>query len=177
MIFRRKFEAAHRLIHGVNANTLCSQPHGHTWEVLVGIEHKTRQTLDGTANVLIPFAQAKGDWHRFVDGALDHACFLGSEDPLVTFLRQHNPDGRLLITKGDPTTEALACLLLLKLKALLEKSAPELQAKWIHVQETQTNAIRITSDEAQRWLGSQHDPKTRAASYWWSRADMSTHDL
>lgn len=173
MIFRRKFEAAHRLIQGVNANTLCSQPHGHTWEVMVGLEHRTMKTLDGAENVLIPFAKAKGDWHRFVDGSLDHACFLGSQDPLVQFLRENNPGGRLLVTEGDPTTEILACLWMLKLTAILKSAAPELKAKWLHVQETQTNAIRITSDEAEQWLSNRSDKGPK----WWARADMSTNDI
>ncbi len=169
MIFRRRFEAAHRLIEGVNANTLCSQPHGHSWEVLVGIEHHELKQLDGKANVLVPFSLAKGNWHKFVDQCLDHACFLNERDPMVDFLREHNNQGRLAILPGDPTTEILAAAFWHKAQALIQNSTPELEVTWLHLQETATNAIRVSKEEASRWI-------PRSSQSWWVRADFSTRD-
>lgn len=178
MVFRRKWEAAHRLIEGVNKNTLCSQPHGHTWNVEVEICERESQALDGGANVIAPFNEVKGMWHQWIDDHIDHGFFFNARDPMLGFILEHNPGGRHIVLPGDPTTEVIAAVFFLKLSAFLAKTQPGLRLRKLTIHETQTNSISLDGTPEELL-----PPDLRASvrdcpqNFWWMRADFSSHDL
>ncbi|MBX9767133.1 MAG: 6-carboxytetrahydropterin synthase [Bdellovibrionales bacterium] len=175
MVFKRKWEAAHRLIEGVNKNTLCSQPHGHTWNVEVEIVERETRALDGGANVIAPFSEVKGLWHQWIDQHVDHGFFFNVRDPMLKFILEHNPEGRHVVLPGDPTTEVIAATFFLKLSAFLAKTQPQLKLKKLTIHETQTNSISLEGNAEQFLPAGAQGSGTQ--SRWWARADFSTHDL
>ena len=183
MVFRRKWEAAHRLVEGVNQNTLCSQPHGHTWQVEVEIVERSERTLDGAANVVAPFQEVKGLWHEWIDNHVDHGFFFNARDPLLHFILEQNPRGRHIVMPGDPTTEVIAATFFIKLSRFLASSQPLLQLRKLTIHETQTNSISIEGNaerflpEVARDLTVRTMRDSNFSGVWWARADMSTHDL
>jgi 6-pyruvoyltetrahydropterin/6-carboxytetrahydropterin synthase len=103
---------------------------------------------------------------------VDHSFKLNAKDPMLAFIRQDNPEGRLLVTPGDPTTEILSVLFKAKLEAFLKESQLGLYCKSVRIDETATNSI-IFSGHTHHYLP--EDPTS--LSYWWNRSDFSTHDL
>src|SRR5690606_333773 len=97
MKFQRKWEGAHRLIEGRNANTKCSQPHGHTWNVIVTLALRIPAPLNGADNVMVPFERAKTTWHKWIDEHVDHSFFFNHRDPLLEFMLKANPGGRHVV--------------------------------------------------------------------------------
>ena len=57
LVFRKRFEAGHRLIEGDNRKTICSQPHGHSWNIEVYLSCLEKRTLDHKENTLILFSE------------------------------------------------------------------------------------------------------------------------
>ncbi len=169
MIFRRKFEAAHRFIEGENANSLCSQPHGHTWSVEVEIEAKNPKPLDGKENMISAFEKVKKHWHKWIDNSVDHAFFYNHRDPLLEFMRKENPQGRHLVVAGDPTTEVLCAAFKAKLESILKQYNPDLICSKFTLHETQTNSISLSGDPKE------HLPQGK--DFWWIRADSSISDF
>ena len=167
--FQRKWEGAHRLISGRNANTLCSQPHGHTWSVAVELELKKEVPLNGEDNVLVLFAAAKKTWHHWIDSAIDHSFFFNQRDPMLDFIVRENPQGRHVVMHGDPTTEMVAATFKAKLEAFLKAEGDLLTCRALTIFETQTNSVSLTGDP--------HLHLPKGGSAWWDRADMTTHDL
>ncbi|MBV1830483.1 6-carboxytetrahydropterin synthase [Komagataeibacter sp. AV436] len=171
LVFSRRFSMAHRLLAG--SSERCALPHGHNEYVRVHLRATAPAALDGQANMVLPFQRAKGVWHAFIDGHVDHALQLGEDDPLLPWFRQHEPRraARILVTPGDPTTELLACLLMAKLNAFLAADGGALTCAAIEIEETPTNTVRYTGDP----LAVLPQPRP-AARCWWRRADTTIAD-
>ncbi|PIT98686.1 MAG: hypothetical protein COT74_13370 [Bdellovibrionales bacterium CG10_big_fil_rev_8_21_14_0_10_45_34] len=179
IIFRRRFEAAHRLVEGRNKNTLCSQPHGHSWNVSVSIGLEKNFQLNGKDNIMLPFESLKSKWHSWIDHQLDHAFFCNVRDPLKEFLLVDNPKGRLVVFQGDPTTEMIAFCMSQKLRVFLLEISEDLEFKWLQLDETLTNSVKIDRDMsngfAEKFLDEGARPNSEIQP-WWRRADLSTSD-
>ena len=174
--FKRRFSMAHRL--RFDRNSKCMTPHGHNEFVAVSLQPKpdatgmAQKTMDwGGSNYAASFADLKRHWHAFVDDALDHAFQLGHDDPMIAYFRAHEPEllPRLLVIQGDPTTEAVATALYMKLNAILARFLPEFECVRFEIEETPTNSIVLA-------------PADIAAcpirlGEWCHRADMSLNDL
>jgi len=171
--FTRKFEAAHRFIEGENKGSICSQPHGHTWYVTVTLGTKTPKLMNQTTNTIIPFEKAKKKWKEWIDHCVDHAFFFNVRDPLLEFMLKENPKGRHLIMPGDPTTEMVAATFKAKFENFLQEIDSNLICTEIHIQETETNAIRFNGNSQEHLPPDFTTPKT----FWWNRADLSINDL
>jgi 6-pyruvoyltetrahydropterin/6-carboxytetrahydropterin synthase len=171
IVFRRKWEAAHRFVEDSNRASKCAQPHGHTWWIEVTLAKEVSE-LSKDANILVTFETAKKQWHTWIDEHVDHCLKLNSKDPLVDFIRNDNPKGRLLITPGDPTTEILTVIFKAKLEAFLKADGLGLYCKSVKIDETQTNSI-VFSGASAPYLPI--DPT--GSAYWWNRADFTTNDF
>lgn len=171
LAFTRHFAMAHRLL--ASGSETCALPHGHTETVTVRLQPVAAVTLDGRSNMVEPFERAKGTWHCWIDGHVDHALQLGADDPLLGWFRDNEPARlpRLLVTPGDPTTELLACCLMAKLNAFLQADGGRLVCTEIHLRETPTNAVEFSGDPLPVL------PRSGVALPWWRRADMSINDL
>ena len=170
LVFTRRYSMAHRLI--ADPAGKCAVPHGHNEQVIARIQPVAPQRLDGSANMVAPFEQAKARWHRWIDERVDHAFQLGERDLMIDWFRAHEPESlaRLLVTPGDPTTEMLAACFMAKLNAFLAADGNGLRCVELTVEETPTNADTLTGDPVDvlpRCLG----------SCWWQRADDSINDL
>ena len=170
LVFTRRYSMAHRLI--ADPAGKCAVPHGHNEQVIARIQPVAPQRLDGSANMVAPFEQAKARWHRWIDERVDHAFQLGERDPMIDWFRAHESErlARLLVTPGDPTTEMLAACFMAKLNAFLAADGNGLRCVELTVEETPTNAVTLTGDPVDvlpRCLG----------SWWWQRADDSINDL
>ncbi|MFC0409917.1 6-pyruvoyl trahydropterin synthase family protein [Roseomonas elaeocarpi] len=172
LVFSRRFSMGHRLISG--ASEKCALPHGHNETVTVRLEPVNPGRLDGAANMVEPFERAKATWHRWIDTAVDHALQLGEGDPLLLWFLRHEPGraARILVTPGDPTTEALACCLMAKLSSFLAADGGRLRCREIRLEETPTNAVIFEGDPLAALPAA---PPGR--SPWWTRPDMSINDL
>ena len=172
--FSRRFSMAHRLIEGDSAS--CAVPHGHNETVTVTLVSATKAALDGRANMLEPFERAKGRWHAWIDGAVDHALQLNRRDPLIDYFRTHEPErlGRIMVFPGDPTTEALAACFKAKLSSFLTADGGRLSCAAVRIEETPTNAV-IFDGDACRTLPGTH--LVDGGTPWWLRADESINDF
>ena len=161
---------AHRL--RFDRNSKCATPHGHNEFVGVSLQPRAEaRGIDwGAANYAASFANLKSHWHAFVDDSLDHAFQLGAGDPLIAYFQQHEPDllPRLLVIDGDPTTEAVATALYLKLNAILDAHVPGFECVRFEIEETPTNSVVLLPADvaAAPNLGD-----------WCRRADLSINDL
>lgn len=173
--FKRRFSMAHRL--RFDHLSKCMTPHGHNEFVAVSLQPKaeakgmTKGVDWGHANYAASFADLKRHWHAFVDDALDHAFQLGHDDPMIGYFEAHEPEllPRLLIIQGDPTTEAVAAALYMKLRAILAKFRPDFECVRFEVEETPTNSVVLTpADIAACPI---------ALGDWCHRADLSLNDL
>ena len=169
--FKRRFSMAHRL--RFDRDSKCMTPHGHNEFVTACLEPKaSARGIDwGNANYAASFAALKRHWHGFVDDALDHAFQLGAEDPMIAYFKAHEPEllPRLLVVDGDPTTEAVAAALYMKLNAILAKHLPDFACVRFEIEETPTNSVVLTPADITACpirLGE-----------WCHRADMSLNDL
>ncbi len=172
MTFYRKFEAAHRLIEGENGNTICAQPHGHTWQIRAHLSPTSDVRLNNQENTIALFSKVKKDWHNFIDNHIDHSFIFNHRDPLLDFMREQLPGGRHVVVPGDPTTEIVSVVLKSKLDAILKVSGLELMCESMEVNETQTNCVTFSGNPFEQ-LPKGSNPET----YWWNRPDMTTNDL
>ncbi|QDH13381.1 6-carboxytetrahydropterin synthase [Formicincola oecophyllae] len=184
LLFTRRFSMGHRLIAGTSDR--CAIPHGHNEHVTVslaaGLGHPSWDgaggsgRLDGHANMLLPFAEAKGRWHRFIDERMDHSFQIGRDDPLLDWFRTHEPSrlGRLVVTPGDPTTELLAALLMAKMNAFLHAQGDVLRLTALEIRETPTNAVRLVGGDPSAYLPVCPAVEGEGPLPWWHRADDST---
>lgn len=162
----------HRLFAGRSPK--CAVPHGHNEIVVARLQPTRVGRLDGDANMVEPFEQAKALWHRWIDNAVDHALQLSDRDPLVDYFIRHEPHiaERLMICPGDPSTEMLAACFMSKLNAFLELRGGHLRCVEISVEETATNKVVFDGDPADALpLYDASRPP------WWLRADMDINDL
>ena len=168
--FTRRFAMAHRLL--ADPASKCATPHGHNELVTVVLATDARPDWGG-ANMADSFERLKTRWHRWIDGAVDHALQLNRADPLVGFFRDHEPErlARLMLFDGDPTTEAAAVGFHRKLSAFLAVEAPGWRCVRLRLEETPTNAVVLD-------LGAGLDPAVGwGPGAWCDRADDSLNDL
>lgn len=168
--FSRRYSMAHRLLD--DPSSKCLTPHGH--DEVVTVRLKPLRALDlGGSNMTGSFEQAKGRWHRWIDDHVDHAFQVNASDPLVDYFRANEPDRvrRLMVFRGDPTTEALAVAFLLKLTAFLKADGDLFAAERVAIQETPTNRVVLSAAD---WAASGLD---WAPGDWCLRADDSLNDL
>lgn len=171
--FSRRYSMAHRLISGRSRK--CMTPHGHNEIVSVRLAPKNPERLDGAANMVESFEQAKGQWHRWIDEHVDHALQLSEDDPLIAYFLEREPEiaPRLLVCPGDPTTEALAACFMAKLTAFLEADGGRLTCVELSIEETPTNRVTLTAPADVLPLRA----RKPGMAPWWERADMSINDL
>lgn len=171
LVFSRRFAMGHRLIAG--GSEKCAIPHGHNETVTVTLRAASPSRLDGVANMVEPFEQAKATWHRWIDHHVDHALQLSEADPLLDWFARHEPArlARILVTPGDPTTEMLACCMMAKLNALLAHEGGRLVCADIRLEETPTNTVTFTGDPLAAL------PQVADRDHWWCRADMTINDV
>ncbi|MBH9970170.1 MULTISPECIES: 6-carboxytetrahydropterin synthase [unclassified Commensalibacter] len=172
LVFTRRYSMGHRLIHG--AGDICATPHGHNEEVSVYLKAHEAERLDGSANMVLPFYYAKKKWHQFVDGSIDHSFQLSEDDPLLPWFIKNEPKRvrHLVVTPGDPTTELMACLLMIKVNTILDAEKTSLYCFKIDIKETPTNTVSFS--------GNPFDfvPQSKnGQGHWWERPDMSISDL
>jgi 6-pyruvoyltetrahydropterin/6-carboxytetrahydropterin synthase len=169
--FQRRYSMAHRLISGRSAK--CAVPHGHNEIVVVTLVADAEGHLDGASNMVESFERAKSTWHRWIDEHVDHAFQVSRLDPIIGFFRRAEPEklARLLVTPGDPTTEALAACFMGKVNAILGAAGGRLRCLEVAIEETPTNVVVFGGDPAAHLA----DAGPRAP--WWLRADMSINDL
>ncbi|HUZ66207.1 MAG TPA: 6-carboxytetrahydropterin synthase [Beijerinckiaceae bacterium] len=171
LVFSRRFAMGHRLI--ASGSEKCATPHGHNETVTVRLQPVRPVPLDGQANMTEPFERAKAIWHRWIDDHVDHAMQLSEADPLLTWFMRQEPQrlGRILVTPGDPTTEALACCMMAKLNAFLACDGGRLFCAEIRLEETPTNTVTFDGDPVAALAAiAGPDP-------WWRRPDMSINDI
>jgi 6-pyruvoyl-tetrahydropterin synthase len=101
-------------------------------------------------NYLEDFGPLKKNWRNYIDEELDHHFFINKDDPLIEALKECIPKARLKFTNGDPTTEALALILLNKAKNIF-KSFKSIKPTTLKLQETPTNAIEVQENDLEDW--------------------------
>ncbi|MET0182860.1 MAG: 6-carboxytetrahydropterin synthase [Caulobacterales bacterium] len=168
--FTRRYAMAHRLL--ADPSSKCIVPHGHNEIVTIRLAPESPFRFGG-ANSLATFEDVKSRWHSWIDNEVDHALQLNSEDPLIAFFRQEEPDRlqRIMTFEGDPTTEALAAVFWLKLDAYLRADNLPFEIESVRVEETPTNAVILTRgvfDTAACGL---------PQNAWPRRADLSINDF
>ena len=175
LVFYRSFEAGHRLIEEENRKTICTQPHGHTWNVKVYLSCIEKKTLDHKENTLVFFSSIKTKWHTWLDNHIDHSFIFNNRDPLLQFMIKDHPAGRHVVVPGDPTTEMLAVVLKAKLDIFLKN----LSFNGLHfichrliLNETRTNGIIFSGDPKDHLPLQKEEGKD-----WWFRNDFSTNNL
>lgn len=171
LVFNRRFAMAHRMIAGLSEK--CAIPHGHNETVTVTLRAVNPGPLDGGANMVEPFERAKATWRAWIDDHVDHSLHLSGDDPLLGWFAAREPHRlkRILVTPGDPTTEALAVCMMTKLNAFLAADGARLYCASIRIDETPTNTVTFEGD-AKAFL-----PRSEVGRPWWTRADMSINDV
>ena len=168
--FKRRFSMAHRL--RFDRDSKCATPHGHNEFVTVSLQPRPGSPVDwGGSNHAASFGDLKKHWHEFVDDSLDHAFQLGDGDPMIGYFQQNEPDllSRLLIVRGDPTTEAVAMALYMKLNALIDAHLPGFECVRFELEETPTNTVILTQGDLVAG--------TLTLGKWCHRADLTLNDL
>jgi 6-pyruvoyl-tetrahydropterin synthase len=165
--FRYRFEAAHRFISP--AAPSCQTPHGHTWYA-TAVFKLAAPGLD-KSEMAAEFGQVKKAWKTFITETADHSFFHNVKDPLVPHLKQMTPEARVLEFPGDPTTELIAGLFALKLKAMHGASGlTAVIPVAVHIQETPTNSITFRFEKdgsTPAWLKA----VSSATNGWWTSPD------
>lgn len=172
LAFTRRYSMSHRLLSLQSGK--CGIPHGHNEHVTVRLVARHPQPLDGEANMVTPFHAAKKRWHAWIDDRVDHTLQLAARDPLLTYFREQEPEqlDRILVTPGDPSTEALAACFMAKVSAFLVEQGADLMCTEVRIEETPTNTVIFDGDPA-AILPRDGFPDPP----WWHRGDDSINDL
>ncbi|MFC7047702.1 6-pyruvoyl trahydropterin synthase family protein [Emcibacter nanhaiensis] len=172
--FTRRYSMSHRLYSLKDSR--CFVPHGHNEFVKVYLSRPENDALDGDTNMMAPFDTLKKTWHQWVDNHLDHSLHLSDKDPLIGFFRDNEPENlaHLLVTPGDPTTEALAACLFAKINAFLNDLGLGIVCRRLEIEETPTNTVIFHGDPDKALCTDSYPGPARP---WWKRADMSINDL
>jgi len=101
------FEASHRLMHYEGK---CSRLHGHQWRVEFWIEGD----VPSDTRILVDYNLIK----KVVD-VYDHQVILNEDDPMVKCISKFQ---EVIITKGDPTSELLAEVLVSEVEEKCRKA-------------------------------------------------------
>ncbi len=161
---------AHRLYS--ECSPKCVIPHGHNEYIKVRLCSRTEKPLCHDVNMVAVFHEAKSVWHHFVDNHLDHTLQLRSDDPMLAYFVEHEPKqlSRIVTTPGDPTTEIMCACLMAKLQAILNINAPDLVCVEFELEETPTNTVLLSGQNAFK-------PHLPQGDYWFYRPDNSVNDL
>tara|TARA_B110000908_G_C10014318_1_gene340042 strand:+ start:198 stop:695 length:498 start_codon:yes stop_codon:yes gene_type:complete len=161
---------AHRLLSGHSKK--CAIPHGHNEFVRISLGCLNAPALNKKDNMVTDFASAKALWHTFIDDHLDHSFQLRSDDPLLPYFKENEPEqlARIVITPGDPTTEMLCACLMSKLDLLLQSTDSPLVCHRFELEETPTNTVVLSGIKVYQ----AHLPK---GDHWWNRGDFSINDF
>lgn len=143
--FTYRFETAHRFTKG---NSKCATPHGHTWQA--SLEFAASPSDLQSNDMIEDFANLKAAWRKFLTGTVDHSMMHHYQDPLAPVMRELVTGFRGLPFPGDPTTELVAALFLLKAQAMT-KSLP-VHPVAVTVQETPTNRLRFRAEGIPEFL-------------------------
>lgn len=168
--FTRRYSMSHRLFNMKNSR--CFVPHGHNEFVSVYLRTEKDSPLDGQANMFAPFEDLKKSWHRWIDDSVDHSLQLSDKDPMLDYFREKEPENlpHILITPGDPTTEALAACFFAKINAFLAADELGVVCHKLEIEETPTNKVIFSGDPKVALGHHERQP-------WWERADMDINDL
>lgn len=130
----------------------------------------TAAGLDQSA-MAAEFGTTKRAWKEFITETVDHSFMHHVDDPLVPYLKKLTPGARLLSFPADPTTELIAGLFALKLRAMHDDTGIQsVQPIGVHIQETPTNAITFKFNKdgsVPEWLKLTSNVK----SAWWNSPD------
>ncbi len=125
---------------------------------------------------MAPFSDLKKIWHQWIDDHVDHSLQLSHQDPMLDYFRDKEPENlaHIMVTPGDPTTEALAALFLSKINAILKDQGVGVRCQKIEIRETPTNTVTFSGDpqlviSTAQYIGPEIP--------WWQRPDMSINDL
>ena len=78
----------------------------------------------------------------------------------------------LVVTPVDPTTELMACLLMIKVNKILDAEKTGLYCFKIDIKETPTNTVSFSGNPFDFVPQSEN-----GQGHWWERPDMSISDL
>jgi len=131
---RRSVELAHRLSH-TQAPQKCQSIHGHSWRIDV---HIGALSLDDR-DMLVEFGAFKQVWFHYLDDHVCHHLALNRADPYVSVLQKIDPNSRLLLLDGQPTTEHLAQLFFQKANHLIKQLRDDAEVTQVCLQETSRN--------------------------------------
>lgn len=128
-------EAAHRFFQ-TRSSLKCCSIHGHRWRIIL-----TLKAADvNEEGMVIEFGALKAAWRCWLDTHLDHSLMLHEADPMVQAVRAVEPQSRLFLTPGDPTTENVARLLYNKAVLVLQDlNYTHVQVERVRLEETQVN--------------------------------------
>jgi len=168
--FTRRYAMAHRLL--ATDSPKCAIPHGHNEFVTVRLDPVGAFRFSDT-NSAAPFELVKQRWHGWIDGHVDHTLHLRSDDPLIDFFREREPQrlAQIMTFEGDPTTEALAACFYLKLSAFVEAERLPFTVREVRIEETPTNTVRVDRENFNPAICG------LSAKRWPWRADMSINDF
>ncbi len=173
--FRYRFEAAHRFL-SAHAPS-CQTPHGHTWYATAVFRLKEGENLDRSA-MAAEFGSVKKKWKSFISDVVDHSYLHHEHDPIVQSLLVGTPEARLLPFPTDPTTEMIAGLFAIKLRAMHRAELPlsKVDVLGVHIQETPTNSIFFKFGQGgsiPSWL----DEKIKDRNGWWESQRVDDRNL
>ncbi len=134
---QHNLEAAHRF-YLASSSPKCRSIHGHRWIVTLTLK---AEKLD-SQGMVVEFGQLKAVWRSWLDAHVDHTLMLHQDDPMVGAVRAVEPEVRLFLTPGDPTTENLARLLAEQAEVVLESlgCTDSVQVERLRLEETRVNA-------------------------------------
>ena len=135
----------------------------------------TSSDLDASG-MAAEFGSLKRAWKMFISETVDHSFMHNVKDPLISALLTVIPDARLLPFPQDPTTEFIAGLFALKLKAMhRETGLTSVEPVGVHIQETPTNSIMFRFEKdgsVPLWLKQFEADKES----WWMSPDPEHRD-
>ena len=174
IFFTRRYCMSHRLFNLKDSK--CFVPHGHNEFVKVRLVSGGDDKLDGNGNMSNGFKSLKDTWHNWIDNSVDHSMQLSNKDPLLNYFKENEPENlkHILITPGDPTTEALAACFYAKVNAFLSNEGIKMHCQQVEIEETPTNSV-IFSGDPDRVISTAHYEGPLIP--WWKRPDMSINDL
>ena len=140
---QHNIESAHRFF-ASTASPKCRNIHGHSWMITLVL----KAPVLNEQGMVIEFGQIKKVWRQWLDENLDHALMLHDQDPMLSAIREIEPEARIFTFSGDPTTEHLAEYLYSQAQTLLSTLSLEnsVIVQHIHVQETHVNAATYSTD-------------------------------
>lgn len=103
------FSYGHRL---VNYEGKCARLHGHNARARIELASEELNEH----GMVMDFFDVKQTIGKWIDETLDHRLLLSDQDPLVAVLREAGEP--LVLTKGNPTAEAIARLIYDKARSL-----------------------------------------------------------